>query len=510
MNRTPSRRQFLGSLGGGIGSLALGAALADRLGLANAFGFASEPRRERLRFGALDPLVDLMQGTEPDALLPLLVQKLRSGTTLAELVGAGALANARAFGGTDYNGYHALMAMAPAFEMAAQMPEPYAALPVLKVLHRNARFVRDVGRSDKDGLAPVADGAADERLVAHMRKHELDEAERSLTTVAARSKTEAYEQLQEVVRDEMNVHRVVLAWRVHDLQRITGEEHAVTLMRQSVRFCIDEDGARVRRHQPAQPIGALLPKLLEEHHLDRPERGRFFGEAAWIQEFAETVFNADSATAAEATAVALAQSSDPEEIGAAISLAAARLLVHDPGRKDDAPGKPMGSVHGASVGVHASDSANAWRHLARVGSRRNACASLIAAAYHTAGQSRHVGALPFDHDGEPCTLSDPAPLRKEIEGRVREGDQKGACLAVRRYGELGLPADDLFALLLGFAVSADGALHAEKHFRTVQEEHATAQPAHRTLHLVALARAVASSAKFPAPGVEEARKLLSA
>ena len=43
----------------------------------------------------------------------------------------------------------------------------------------------------------------------------------------------------------------------------------------------------------------------------------------------------------------------------------------------------MGSVHGNSVGVHASDAANAWRNIARVTNARNTFASLIVAAFQT-------------------------------------------------------------------------------------------------------------------------------
>ena len=96
-----------------------------------------------------------------------------------------------------------------------------------------------------------------------------------------------------------------------------------------------------------------------------------------------------------------------------------------------------------------------------------------------------------------------------IGGRVPERDQRGACLAAQRYAELGHDAKPLFALLLRFAVSEDGALHAEKYFRTVQEEHALALPQHRPLLLAALARVSASEFGNPAPGCEAATKLLS-
>ena len=50
-----------------------------------------------------------------------------------------ALANAHAFGGHDYDGYHTFMALAPSFAMAQELPEKERALPILKVLHRNSR-----------------------------------------------------------------------------------------------------------------------------------------------------------------------------------------------------------------------------------------------------------------------------------------------------------------------------------------------------------------------------------
>ncbi len=505
--KTTSRREFLGGIGKSMGCAAVSLAIAQNLGFAEAL---SRIARERLRFGVLDPLVDLMQATPADALLPLVVKKLGSGTPLGDIVGASALANARAYGGTNYNGYHTLMAMMPSFEMAAQMPEPYGALPVLKVIHRNARYLQETGRANEDALVPLEGVAEGGDLVESVRTRDLQKAERSLAALESRSREQAYEELQTVVRDDMNVHRVVLAWRSYDLLKLTGQDQASTMLRQCVRFCIDEDGNRASRGLAPNEIVALLPGLMEEHGLNGRERGSRAADDAWIDQMTGTIFSADRATAAGAVAAALAEGFDPEDVGAAMSLAATRLLLNDPGQTQAAPGKPVGSVHGASVGVHASDSANAWRHIARVGSARNAFASLIAGAFHTAGQSNHVGALPHDHDGEACTKDDPAALRAEIEGRIRDRDQKGACRAARRYCELGHSPEELFALLLGFAVSEDGALHAEKYFRTAQEEHSRGRPAYRGLYLVALTRVMASHFGFPAPGYEEARKLLSA
>ena len=63
-------------------------------------------------------------------------------------------------------------------------------------------------------------------------------------------------------------------------------------------------------------------------------------------------------------------------------------------------------------------------------------------------------------------------------------------------------------MLLKFAVSEDGALHAEKYYRTVRTEFATTRKAFRSSHLVALARVTASEYGFPAPGYAEAKRLM--
>jgi hypothetical protein len=66
----------------------------------------------------------------------------------------------------------------------------------------------------------------------------------------------------------------------------------------------------------------------------------------------------------------------------------------------------------------------------------------------------------------------------------------------------------VFDLLLGYAISEDGALHAEKYYRTVSEEFAATRPAFRWRQLTALARVTASEYGRPAAGCHEARELL--
>jgi len=52
---------------------------------------------------------------------------------------------------------------------------------------------------------------------------------------------------------------------------------------------------------------------------------------------------------------------------------------------------------------------------------------------------------------------------------IKDYDQIRATAVVYRFGELQLPSPPFFDLLLKYAVSEDGALHAEKYYRTVIE-----------------------------------------
>jgi hypothetical protein len=162
------------------------------------------------------------------------------------------------------------------------------------------------------------------------------------------------------------------------------------------------------------------------------------------------------------------------------------------------------------VGVHASDAANAWRNIARVGNRRNAMASLIVGAYHTAGQAGSLNpqAYPLAEHRETVKNVAPEALLAETESAIKANDQARACALVHRYGELGRPERPAFDMLLRYAISEDGALHAEKYYRTVTEEFAATRPAFRWRHLAALARVTASEHGYPAPGVADSRRLL--
>jgi hypothetical protein len=259
-------------------------------------------------------------------------------------------------------------------------------------------------------------------------------------------------------------------------------------------------------------IRTLLPKLLDQYRLVGRPLGKREADDSWVERLAETVYGGSSARAADAAAAALAEGMSPEAVGEALTVAANRLVLCDPGRGSGEvePGKPEGSVHGASVGVHASDAANAWRNIARVSDRRNTVASLIVGAYHTAGQAGGLERQPrpLPEHLEAVKAKDAATLLRDAEAAVRDRDQVRAAALVHRYGELRHAPRPVFDLLLRYAVSEDGALHAEKYYRTVTEEFAAARPAFRWRQLVGLARVTASEYGFPAPGYVEACKLL--
>jgi hypothetical protein len=509
------RREFLADVGRGMLVASVGSALAQDLGLASRA--LADEGAERLTFGAMEPLVALMQETPADRLLPIVVERLKTGTDLRQLVAAAALANARAFGGQDYEGYHALMALAPSYQMARELPEPQQALPVLKVLYRNTHHIQQMGGRDHEVLHPVQAAAlpegeaAAETLREATRRKDMESAERHFAGLMRRPLDEAYNDLQLLVQDYIDVHRVVLAWRAWALLDLTGQEHAHTLLRQSVRFCVDEERS-IRQSREKEELRALLPKLLDQYRLLSRAPGDRQPDDAWIEALSQTIYGPDRAKAADAVAAALADGIAPEAVGEAISLAANQLVLHDPGRrKDDSPQKPKGSVHGASVGVHASDAANAWRNIARVSNRRNTVASLIVGAYHTAGQSANLNPnpYPFAEHREKVRAVAPDALLSEVEEAIRANDQARACALIDRYGALERPARPVFDLLLRYAISEDGALHAEKYYRTVTEEFAATRPAFRWRHLAALARVTASEYGYPAPGVADARKLLN-
>lgn len=510
-----NRREFLEDVGSGMLLAGLGVSLATDLGISPAFASEGE---DTLDFGEFDSLVDLMQATPPEKLQPLLVSRLQEGTAdLRTLTAAAALANAETFGGEDYVGFHTEMALLPALQMAQELPSERRALPVLKVLYRNAARIQQSGKSAHKTLKPVhgvnaANLGDGESLRQATRSADLAESEQLFAAQVDRSLDDAYNALLWAVEDDIDVHRFVLAHRAFALIDVVGREHAHTMLRQCVRYCVDSEQGRIKRNRPESPIRKLVPKILDQYGLPgRPLGTRDPGDA-WVAEMAKFVYEETGDKAMDAVAAALGEGISPEAVGEAISLACNQLVLAQDKLSDGST-----RVHGATPGVHSSDATNSWRNMARVANERNSVVGLMVAAYHTGGY-QHYKQEAFPHADHRAAIKTTAAdkLLQEAEAAIRDNDQARACAAVAIYGEQGHAPRPVFDLMLRYGISEDGRLHAEKYYRTVTEEFATTRSALRWQYLLGLARVTASAygydaddnAGHRAPGYEEACRLL--
>jgi hypothetical protein len=511
-----SRRRFLSDVGRGMIVASVGSSLAADLGVTPAWA----EEEGTLTFGDLEPLVDLLQGTPPEKMLPAVAEKIRKGTSLRDLVSAAGLANARAFGGEDYVGFHTLMALGPALGLTEQMGSSRAALPVLKVLFRNSSRLQEIGGAEAHALRPVTPSALPTGVdeAEHLRRlvHEQnrDSAESMFAALVERSPQEALNDLLVTVEDATEVHRVVLVHRAWDMVSLVGSERAHTMLRQSLRFCLKNETVYARNFSH---VRELLPKVLEQHRLIGRRPGERAMSDAELASMVELLFLSTADQAADAVAGALAEGFSPSSLAEAISLAANQLVLRDAGRskREVQPGKPEGSVHGDSIGVHACDSANAWRNIARYGDTRHAIAATVLAGYQVAqdrvqrgGDFANWKPRPAPELVEQVNGENQAGLLSALNEAIRANEQELACAITQRYLDRQHAPAELFSTFAKFATSEDGALHAEKYYRTVQEEFAATRPAFRNRQLVALARVTASEFGATAPGYSQACELL--
>src|SRR5437763_565612 len=413
-------------------------------GLAAELGLAAEDNKEGKAKTPSDlaRLSQLIQQTPTKNLLPALATQLKNGASLKELIAAGALANARAFGGQDYNGFHSFMALCPSYAMAMALPEKERPLPILKVLYRTSTYIHGARCAHEDHLDAIKPAKLDarpspgEQMRAATRARKLAQAEQIFAALPG-TPEQTYDDVQLMIQDDLNVHRVVLAWRAWEVLDFIGKDHARDMLRQTVRFCSDPRHSNRGVH----PIQTVLPRLLDAHKLLSAQPGSKQVDEGWIEKLAKTVYADRQEKAAETVAAALADGVDPGAVSEAISLAGTMLVLGDPGRPKQwsSPNKPEGSVHGDSVGVHASDAANGWRHIARVASARNTFASLIAAAYHTAGQAGRQMSKPYPliEDVEKVESKDADKLIAALDEALRGKAQGPAAAVASRYGALG-------------------------------------------------------------------------
>lgn len=484
-----TRRQFLGNVGSGMLVAGVGASLAADLGCSPKFAFESD---DELTFGKLDSLVDMMQELPAAKLQVRLVESLKNGSlNLDQMIAAAALANAQTFGGEDYVGYHAEMALVPALEMAREMPKDRQALPVLKVLYRNTDRIQKVGGKKKKTLKPIkreGEAPADisKQLRDFSRKHELEKAEALFATTKNLPVDRQFNALLTMVEDDINVHRFVLAHRGHELIDLLGEQHAHTILRQCVRYCVYEEKTRINRGKPESPIRKWLPKLIDQYKLASKDLGTRDPGDKWVEETSFKIFNSNQYQAAEIAAAALSEGIAPDTVAEAIVLGANHLVL----RQGASPWR----THGASAGVHGTDAANAWRNIIKSADKMNIVGGLIVAAYHTGHyQSFQNDPYPVEAHLEKVKTTDGKELLGIAEEAIRTNDQPTSAAAIHVYGEQGYDSGPVFDLMRRFAISEDGRLHSEKYYRTVVEEFATTRKPLRWRYLVALARVTASA-----------------
>lgn len=516
MNASQSRRQFLTEVGKGTLLATIGPTLAAEFGINPALASDAPPA---LHFGEIEPLVAFMQETPLGQLQPAMAAKLKAGVPLKRLLAAGVLANARSFGGEDYIGFHTLMALSPALKMSASMPEPERALPVFKVLYRNTQRIQDHGGRATEVLRPVTvtplkDPATQAQLHEAVRRKDTAGAESLFATLMQQNPEIGFDALLQCVQDDIEVHRTVLPYRSWDLIDVVGGEHATTLLRQSLHYCL---ATEVSRRPEWDEHSRVLARLLEEHKLLGRDPGTRAMDDSVMERLSQVIFQGSPQEAAGAVAGALGEGFDPREIGEAISLAANQLVLRDHGRLPEweATGKPAGSVHGDSTGVHASDSVHAWRNLSMIGHGHSRHACLILGAWQVANDRARSGLKFLEWEPLPSqrlvTLvqpSDAVGLLAELDGAIRANLQARATAIAEKYGRQGHAPEPLFQALLRYAVSEDGALHAEKYYQTCWDEFHRTRSTFRWRHLSSLARITASEFGRPAPGQAQARELL--
>ena len=157
--------------------------------------------------------------------------------------------------------------------------------------------------------------------------------------------------------------------------------------------------------------------------------------------------------------------------------------------------------------------------MARVSSARNTFACLILGAWQVAFDRTSRGGdflnwhpWPSVEHTEKFALqfgSGGGQLLESLEAAITNNDQAMACACVDAMHQSKQDPGPVFGLLRRYAISEDGALHAEKFYRTVSQEFMETRPAFRWRHLTALARVTASEFGRPAPGQAEARDLFA-
>ncbi len=265
----------------------------------------------------------------------------------------------------------------------------------------------------------------------------------------------------------------------------------------AVAAVLPEDGAEPQKPGTRSPLryantcqnSSINTKLLSK------SLGTRNADDAWVAELSKVVYGAPRERAADAVAAALPKGcrrvdrrgavARGQHVGAARPGSAAGPVDGD---------KLAGSCHEIRWACMPPTRPTRGGTIARASNQRNVAASLIVGAFHTAGQNPRPDGrgLPAGGATVPGHRDQPRAAARELDTAIQAKDQTRACAIATRYAASGGAPRPIFDRLLRYATSDDGALHAEKYYRTVSEEFTQIRPAFRWRQVAALARVTAS------------------
>ena len=124
---------------------------------------------------------------------------------------------------------------------------------------------------------------------------------------------------QRTVPSELRARMVALYFLVANL---VGLEHATTLLRQSLRYCVKQEEARARHNAG---VSETLTGLLDQHKLAGRKLGSRLLDDAAVLELSKTLRTSSPEQGAGAIAAAIAEGVSADSICEAISLTANEL-----------------------------------------------------------------------------------------------------------------------------------------------------------------------------------------
>ena len=310
--------------------------------------------------------------------------------------------------------------------MARELPEDRRALPVLKVLYRNTNRIQEHGGSALEVLHTVKPGVLSAGHDPAARCSATPCAARTWTrpsgTFAAIAGRLARRGLQQPALRRPGRHRGPP--RRPPLPRLgparRHRQGAGPHAAPPVGPLLREERARREAHRRGRPSPApSCRKLLDQYHLaaDIPRHEAARTTPGSRDEQDDLRVEPASGRRGRGRGAGRGDRPERRRRGDLAGRESARPPRRRPPERGPQPGKPPGSVHGDSIGVHACDSANAWRNMARVGNPRNAVACLILGGLPGRPRPRRTAAA-------TSSTGRPRPLRRVLEA-VKTTDPKG-------------------------------------------------------------------------------------